>query len=320
MKDYVVGFDIGGTRLKIGAATREGRLLAHGITSSDAHLGPQALLHRLAEEVNAVARKLKAPPRAIGLGLPGAVRPDFGIALLPGRLRGLEGYPLVPRLRSAVRLPVVADNDARLAMIAEWKFGLARGKRWALSITIGTGVGSGLLLDGRILRDPHLQFGTQLSHITIREGGRLCLTGSRGTAEMLCSATALAQQVRDGLARGIPSCLAGRWVKDPGSIDFSAVMEGVRRRDRLCLDELRVWVANLGWFLVSAIHVSAPEVVILSGGATHGARHFLRDLKAHVNRHVFRWPPGERVPILVSRMQDHAGVLGASALAWEEAS
>lgn len=317
MKDYALGFDVGGTRLKSGAVTRDGRLLAQGIASSDAHLGPAALLHRLAEEANAVARQLRAAPRAIGIGLPGAVRPDRGIVLLPGRLKGLENFPLVPKLRDATKLPVVADNDARLAMVAEWKFGLARGKSWALSITLGTGVGSGVLLDGRILRDPHLQFGTQMSHVTVQAGGRLCLTGNRGTAEMLCSATALAMQVRDGLQRGIPSVLSDRYVEDPGSIDFAAVMEGVRRRDRLCRDELAVWTANLGWFLVSAIHVYAPEVVILSGGATHGAKHFLKDLRAHVRRHVYRWPAGEAVPILISKMQDHAGVLGAAALAWE---
>ncbi|HLF92333.1 MAG TPA: ROK family protein, partial [Planctomycetota bacterium] len=165
MKDYVIGFDIGGTRLKSGAVTRDGRLLTEGIAPSDAHLGPQALLQKLAEQTGAIARKMRAAPRAIGLGMPGAVKPDQGIVLLPGRLKGLEHFPLVPKLRAATRLPVVADNDARLAMIAEWKHGLARRKKWAVTITIGTGVGSGVLLDGRILRDPHLQFGTQLSHM-----------------------------------------------------------------------------------------------------------------------------------------------------------
>jgi glucokinase len=144
-------------------------------------------------------------------------------------------------------------------------------------------------------------------------GGRLCLTGARGTAEMLCSATALAQQVRDGLARGIPSILSDR---TPTSIDFAAVLEGVAKRDRLCVDELGHWTTNLGWFLVSAVHAYAPEVVILAGGATHAAKRFLKPLREHVNRHVFRWPVGEPVPIFVSKMKDHAGVLGAAAQAW----
>ncbi|MBI3857958.1 MAG: ROK family protein, partial [Planctomycetes bacterium] len=218
----------------------------------------------------------------------------------------------------ALKIALDADNDARLAMIAEKEFGLARGKQWALTITLGTGVGSGVMLDGRILRDPHLQFGTQASHMVIQAaGGRLCLTGARGTAEMLCSATALAQQVRDGLARGIPSLLQDR---DPASVDFAAVMEGAARRDRLCLDETAVWTSNLGWFLVSAVHAYAPEIVILAGGAAHAARRFLKPLRDHVNRHVFRWPVGEPVPILISKMRDHAGVLGAAAQAWLMAS
>ena len=82
------------------------------------------------------------------------------------------------------------------------------------------------------------------------------------------------------------------------------------------VDELNVWTTNLGWFLVSAVHAYAPEVVILTGGGAHGARHFLKPPRAHVNRHLFRWPVGEPLPIVVSKMIDHAGVLGAAAQAW----
>ena len=88
------------------------------------------------------------------------------------------------------------------------------------------------------------------------------------------------------------------------------------RRDRLCLDELSVWTTTLGWFLVSAVHAYAPEVVILAGGATHAAPRFLKPLRVLVNRHVFRWPVGEPVPIVISKMKDQAGVLGAAAQAW----
>lgn len=312
--EYVLGFDVGGTRLKAGAVTRRGKLAAEQIIPTGAQAGPEALLQALTALGRALDRRMGGPPLAAGLGLPGAIRPDLGIVLLPGRLKGLENFPLVPRLQKALGAPVIADNDARLAMIAEKEYGLARGKKWALTVTLGTGVGSGVMLDGRILRDPHLQFGTQASHMVIQaSGGRLCLTGARGTAEMLCSATALVQQVRDGLARGIPSLLSEA---DPATIDFAAVMKAAARRDRLCLDELAVWTSNLGWFLVSAVHAYSPEIVILAGGATHAARRFLGPLRDHVNRYVFRWPVGEPVPIEVSKMKDHAGVLGAAAQAW----
>lgn len=315
--EYVLGFDVGGTRLKAGAVSRKGKLLAQQIVPTGALAGPKALLMSIVGLARSIEKTMGGPAMSMGLGLPGAIDPERGIVLLPGRLKGLEKFPLVPMLRKAFGVPVTADNDARLAMIAEKEYGQARGKRWALTITLGTGVGSGVLIDGRIFRDPHLQFGTQASHMVIQaQGGRLCFTGARGTAEMLCSAVALAQQVRDGLSRGIPSLLADRHAADPGSIDFAAVIEGAARKDRLCIDELNVWTTNLGWFLVSAVHAYAPEVVILTGGGAHGARHFLKPLRSHVNKHLFRWPVGEALPIVVSKMIDHAGVLGAAAQAW----
>lgn len=103
---------------------------------------------------------------------------------LPGKLDGLEGYPLVPKLEKAVGIPVVAENDGRVSMVAEKHYGLARRKKWAVSLTLGTGVGSGVMLDGQILRDPHLQFGTQMGHIVIQAaGGRLLPHGSSGNRD-----------------------------------------------------------------------------------------------------------------------------------------
>jgi glucokinase len=321
-QDYVIGLDVGGTRIKSGAVSRKGRLLVTGVLPTGAERGPQALLRLLTTEVHRLERKMRRPAVVVGIGMPGAVERERGVMLLPsGRLQGMEGFPLVPRLARALKRSVIADNDGRLSMLAERTYGGARRHDWAVTVTLGTGVGSGVLLDGRILRDPHLQFGTQLSHIVMQAaGGRLCLTGAEGTAETLCSATALATAVRDGLARGIPSRLSARYHKDPRSVDFEAVMEGVTRKDSLCMHELDQWMENLGWFLVSVVNAFAPEIVILSGGATNAGRFFLRRLQAHVDRHIFRYPRGDRVPIVVSRMGDRAGVLGAAALAWERAS
>lgn len=193
------------------------------------------LLKSLIIEVERISRRAKAKPLSIGLALPGGVHPTREIVALPGKLDGLQGYPLTPKLQKAVRIPVVAENDGRVSILAEKHYGLARNKKWAVSLTLGTGVGSGVMLDGQILRDPHLQFGTQMGHIVIQAaGGRLCLTGARGTGTMLCSATALAMAVRDGLQRGIPSMLRERYFADANSIDCEAVFKAVVHKDRLC--------------------------------------------------------------------------------------
>ncbi|NKB66812.1 MAG: ROK family protein [Candidatus Latescibacteria bacterium] len=321
MKKYVIGFDVGGTRLKSGAVSPGGRMAARGTVPSGFAMGPKSLVKLVAGEVERIAAKNSAAPQAVGLAFPGAVQPDLGVVFLPGKLKGLQGYPIVPELEQKLGLPVVADNDGRISMLAEATYGQARQHDWALTLTLGTGVGSGVKLDGRVLRDPHLQFGTQMSHIVMRAGaGRLCITGARDTAEMSCSATALAMAVREGLARGILSELSDLYFRDPHAVDFKAVIGAVEKGDRLCTDELRVWTENLGWLLVSAVHVYAPQVIILSGGATNAAVHFMEPLQRQVNEHIFRYPVDEGVPIVLSKLRDHAGVLGSAAVAWERAA
>ncbi|MEE2659887.1 MAG: ROK family protein [Candidatus Latescibacterota bacterium] len=318
MRDYVIGFDGGGTRLKSGAVSAGGRIRVPGLQPTGFHMTPPKMMKALTDEVDRISAKMGAKPKAIGIGFAGFVDPQEGVVFLPGKIKGLEGFPIVERLRKAAGVPVVADNDGRLSIYAEASYGLARNLKWAVTITIGTGVGSGVMLDGRILRDPHLGFGTQMSHIVIEgSSGRLCITGARGTAEMTCSATALAMNMRDALQRGIPSVLSDAYFRDPASVDFAAVIRAVEKGDRLAKDELKHWTESLGWLLVSAVHVYAPEVIILSGGASNGAKHFLEPLCEQVNSHLFRYPPGEPVPIVLSNIRNHQGVLGAAALAWE---
>ena len=279
---------------------------------------PRTLMAAYIREVKRIREVLGGAPRAIGLAFSGAVHPRKGVVYLPGKVKGLEGYPIVRELEDRLGIPVIADNDGRISIYAESWYGQAKNHRWAVSITIGTGVGSGVLLDGQVLRDPHLQFGTQMSHIVQHAGGgRLCITNARGTAEMTCSATALTMNVREGLQRGIPSVLSDLYFEDPTQIDFKAIIGAVKKNDRLCRDEFDHWVRNLGWLLVSTVHVYAPEIIVLSGGATNASKHFLEPLKKHVNQHVFRFPTDEEVPIVVSRLRNHAGVLGTAALAWE---
>ena len=315
--NYVIGFDVGGTRIKSGGVTRSGELLSPGVNPSGFSLAPKQILLAIQDEIRRIAAEQGTLPQAIGLGFPGAVDPKRGVVLLPGKLQ-LEGFPIVSELQKAVGIPVVAENDGRLSILAEANYGLARDYRWAVTITLGTGVGSGVMLDGQILRDPHLQFGTQVSHLVQDAGGgRLCITGARGTADILCSATELATIARDGLQRGLSSVLTDAYLDDPQCIDFKAVIEGVEQNDPLCQDALNRWTENLSWFLVSVVHLFAPEIIILSGGATNAAHHFLEPVRAHLNRHIFRYPPGEPVPIVISQMGDHIGVLGAAVPAWE---
>lgn len=315
---YVIGFDVGGTRLKSGAVMRDGTLKEEQVQRSGFSIGAENLLQLMVEEVERISKVWGQKPAAVGLAFSGAVHPEEGVVLLPGKIKGLEGFPIVSRLQQHCEVPVVADNDGRVSIYAEAWYGLAREVDWAVTVTIGTGVGSGVMLDGRILRDPYLQFGTQLGHLVMDAShDHLCITNARGTSEMFASATALAMSVRNALQRGLESSLSDAYFEDPRSIDFQRVIEAVEEGDALCRDELRLWTRKLGWTLVNAVHAYAPEKIILSGGAVNAARHFIDPVREHVNAHIFRYPAGEPVSIEVSQITNHAGVLGTAARAWE---
>lgn len=311
---YYLGIDWGGTRIKLGAVTDDATFLAQDVFESPKSADIDGVVRGLLDNAEAFIHQFGRKPIGIGLGLTGPVNPELGVVLLPGKVNGLQKYPIVPRFAERFKLPVRAENDGTLSIYAEKYAGQARNVDWAVTVTIGTGVGSGVMLDGRILSDPHFMFGTQLGHIVLNTADdRLCLTGARGTGEMCCSATALANGVRCGIQRGIPSTLSERYFADAHSIDFQTIIEdGVVRGDRLCCDELRRWTRYLGWLLVNAVHAYSPQIVILSGGATRAAKYFLNELQEHVNEHIFRYPPGGGVPIVISEIAEHAGVLGAA--------
>lgn len=312
--DYYLGIDWGGTRIKLGAVTEEAQFLAQDIMASPQQDETERIVDQLLDKTEALIAQRGRPPLGIGIGLTGPVDPEYGVVLLPGKVKGLEKYLIVPRFRERFGVPVRAQNDGMLSIYAEKHAGLARDVDWAVTVTLGTGVGSGVMVDGRILQDPRFMFGAQLGHLVINTSNdQRCLVGARGTAEMACSATALVLAVRSGLQRGIPSLLTETYFADPHAVDFRMIIEeGVAKDDALCLDELQRWSVSLGWLLVNAVHAYSPQIIVLSGGATLAAGYFLDDVQAHVNRHIFRFPPGEGVPIRVSEITEHAGVLGAA--------
>lgn len=314
MKDYILAFDIGGTRIKYGKVAVSGELLEPEVVSSQPNDGVDLLYDGLSDIIKNCIQS-NGKPLAIGLALSGGIDPNIGVVLLPGKIKSLEGFPIVRLLKERFGMPIYSDNDGRLAAYAEKYFGAAQNEKWATVITIGTGIGSGTIIDGQIIHDDRFQFGTQLGHIIMdKSSNQVCLTGNVGTGEVYCSSTSLAIQVRNAIQRGIPSVLTDEYFKDPLSIDFQKVTEACRRNDPLCLRELDLWIDSLSVLLINAVHAYSPNIIILSGGATLASDLFLEKVREIVNRQVFRFPVGDPVRIVISKIQEHSGVMGAAAL------
>lgn len=310
-----IGLDIGGTRLKGGVLDDAGQPLARDIEPTRPAQSTAALDRQLDA---LVARLLRAAGRgqlaSIGAAITGPVDPARGCVYLPGKIRGLDRHATVPYLRRRWHVPAIADNDGRLACYAEWRAGAGRGVENLLVLTLGTGIGSGVVLDGRLLTDRHFQRGTQCGHLVINEDGPRCLTGLRGTGESLASVTALVQQARDAVARGLPSSLAALPLAD---IDFPHIAAAVRARDAVATDIFERWLDRLGTVLVNSFYAYTPDLILLAGGPTKAADILLRPLERRLAR-AFRVPVGYRIPLRLARLGEDAGWQGAALWAREK--
>ncbi len=309
---YLVGVDIGGTRTKTGIVDLDGRVsdetMDDTATSAFADILPLV-------EAHVRAHMAARGPGCLGIGiaLPGIVEAAFGSRYLPGKVSGIEAFPLRETLEAEFAVPVRCVNDGEAATLAEWRFGAARGIDNVVGLTLGTGVGSGVVMNGRPLATANLGNGISVGHFTIHTNGKLCLCGNRGCAETLVSAAAVAGKLRDALTRRVPSVLAERFAADPASVTFESLVEGVRAGDRVCREILEEFVRDLGATIVTAIHAYNPTVVVLAGGPMAAADLFLGDVQAYVDRYAFIFPKGRIVELRRARDEAHAGVLGAAA-------
>jgi len=309
-----LGVDIGGTRTKLGVVSGSGQVEA-GRVEDTGHLPFAAIWELvLGYATEHGAGDASSGLAGIGIAAPGIVDPVFGVRNLPGKVVGIEGFPLRERLEERFGVPVRCVNDGAAATLAEWRFGAARGHQDVVGLTIGTGVGCGVVMGGQLLVSRNLGAGISFGHATIEVGGRTCLCGNVGCVETRVSATSIVGRLRDYAARRVPSSITTRYDQDPGAITFEALVQGVREQDRVALEVMAEFQRDLGATIVTAIHAFDPEMVVLAGGPLAAAELFLPQVQAYVDRYAFRFPKDRVVPIMRAERSDHAGVLGAVAL------
>jgi glucokinase len=309
-----LGFDIGGTRLKAGWVGADGRVAGAVIIETGTERFERIWDRILDYGRAAIASQGQTGLQGVGVALPGLVEPEFGSRHLPGKVLGIEGFPLRDRLETEFGAPARCVNDGAAAALAEWRFGAARGHDDVVALTLGTGVGCGVILGGRLLTSRHQGAGVSFGHATIHAGGSTCLCGNIGCAETAVSANAVVGRLRDYVTRKVPSIITERFAVDPEQIGFSTMTDAAQSGDRVALEVLEAFRRDLGATIVTAIHAYDPEVVILAGGPMAAAQAFLPQVRAYVDRYAFRNPKDRRIPVLRAQRADHAGLLGAIAL------
>jgi glucokinase len=288
-----LGLDLGGTNIKVAVVEErdgaEPRVVLRERSPTEAHRGPEAVVERLAE-VGREALDRHGGEGTVGVGLPGVFHEDTGHAVLLPNLPGdWNGVPVRDRLAAALGHPVAMVNDARAFSLAESLLGAARGLGTVVCLVLGTGVGGGIVVDGRLLR------GTggagEIGHQTVLLGGPRCGCGNSGCAEALTRADVLAR--RGGRATAEDVYRAAR----AGDATARAAVEHVVR-----------W---LGVALANAYVLLAPDAFVVGGGIAAAGDLLLGPLEAAVRRHVFLVPP-ERIRVLPAALGPYAGAIGAA--------
>jgi glucokinase len=310
----ILGIDIGGTKLAVGVATAEGRLLSEARRPSGAADGPDAVIGRvvdLARTAVADAGLTMAEIDRIGIGCGGPLDPWRGVVLNALNNPGWIDIPLTDRIGEALGRPAFLDNDANAAALGEHRFGAGRGIANLVYLTVSTGVGGGVVADGRLLRGENGN-AAELGHLTVDAHGRRCHCGSIGCLEAYASGTNIAARAREALAAtDEPSRL--REV-DGASLTAADVSAAAASGDPLAA---RIWgetMTLLGAGIASMIHAFNPALVVLGGGVTGAGDLLFAPVRRVVHERTMPWLH-EVARIVPAELGDRTGILGAVAVA-----
>jgi len=286
---YGIGIDLGGTNIKVVAASQAGEVLERSTCETDAD-SPKSWVETIRHRIQKIEETRTESARWIGLAAPGlASRDSLSIVSMPGKLRGLEGLNWTDALQISQRVPVL--NDAHAALLGEFWIGAAVGYRDVALLTLGTGVGGALLADGRLYKG-HLGRAGHLGHISLNADGALDIVGTPGSLEQTIGNATLLERS------------AGRFTSTRELV--AAHLSGDEKASDVWLRSVK----NLAAGITSIINALDPEVIIIGGGIAQAGAALFDPLAGFMTRIEWR-PQGHRVQILPAALGDVAGTLGA---------
>ncbi len=311
-----VGVDIGGTNIKIAAVWNDGRVEGSRKFATHADEGPEAASRRIVEAVEELVRSEEFSPgelRAVGMDCAGLVDPKRQVVIDSPNLRSWENFPLAEFVADAVGVPVFLENDVNAMAYGEWRCGAGRGARHLVCLTLGTGVGGGLVLDGHLYRGAQ-GAAAELGHMTIDHHGPRCTCPNVGCLERHLGAAYITERARERLAhdprtsrlRDLPA----------HELTPAALSKAADAGDALAADVLEETGELLGHGLVSLVNLFNPERVVVGGGVAQAGERLLGPARRIVARHAMS-VQRDGAEIVLAELGNQAAVVGAALLALE---
>lgn len=305
-RKLIFAADLGGTHLRAATVDQNGCIHSRFKQNTPQVADANAIVDAIVSAVREFQRAGEIS--AVSLVVPGTVKVEEGAVVKAPNLPCLDGFPLAAALTEQLDLPAVLENDANAAAVGEMWQGAAVGCKTIICVTLGTGVGGGIILDGKLWRGVDGS-AAEIGHMCVDPfGGVACTCGSRGCLEVFASATAIVRMTREASPRYPDSVLQG--VED---LTAEMIFEAGQQGDELALEIFRRMGVYLGIGLANLINILNPEIIVIGGGVVNGWALFEKHMHQQVEERAF---PLLRVKIVRAKCGDDAGLLGAARLAF----
>lgn len=312
---HAIGVDLGGTNIALAVVDRTHRVLGTDQMPSEAERGPDHVIARIADGVASVIQRHNLSDdriAGVGIGTPGPLDLRQGLVVNPANLPGWGRVPLPKRVSELTGFPAIFDNDANVATYGEFVAGAGKGTQHMAMYTLGTGVGGGVIVDGKIVHG-HFDNAGESGHVIVNPGGRQCACGQLGCLEAYSSAGAVAARVAEEIAGGASSTLHGLG----SAVTCEDVAGAARQGDQLAL---RIWneaCYYLGVACIGLQHLLNPERIVLGGGMAGAGDQLLDGVREHMASLTWKLTD-DRPEIVLAALGPTAGAIGAAALVFEK--
>ncbi len=318
MSKVVIGVDLGGTNARAAVVTPEGKLLSRDSRATNAAGGPEAVMAAMEASIDAALQEAgltRADVLSGAIGAPGPLNWQTGVVYTPPNLPGWNNVPLADLMTNRMGFPVFVENDANVACYGEYWSGAARGAESVCLLTLGTGVGGGLVVFGKLVRGID---GTaaETGHVCVVRDGRQCNCGAKGCIEAYASVTGMVRTAVEGIEAGKTTILTEMCGGDLTQLTGKMISDAIEQGD-----EFAKWVMTetgiyLGTAIGSLINLLNPEKVVLYGGMTAAGDVLLNPIRETALKQSFE-VPGKRAQIVLAELGGDAGVIGAAGCAYQ---
>lgn len=311
---YSLGIDIGGTNIAAGVVDENFNIIAKSKVKTNADRGYEAVLKDIVISgelaVKEAGLKMSDMDR-VGMGCPGTCNPESGLVEYSNNLRW-ENVPLQKYVGAALGLTAYIENDANAAALGEFYAGAARGSRNAVIITLGTGLGAGIIIEGRLFSGSN-HAGAEIGHTVINVDGEECTCGRRGCFEAYCSATALVKFTKRAIESN-PESVMVQIAEQEGKVSGRTAFNAAKLGDAAGQEVVDVFIKNLACGIINTINIFQPEILCIGGGVSNEGDTLLNPLKDRISKEIYSKNSAHNTGIALCRLGNNSGIIGAALL------